>query len=116
MAKQKIQPKSGKNIATKPNSSIASKFLKSSANTSGIEIPFGKRNYQLMIVGFAVILIGYALMWGTEDIYDFRKRTLSVLVIMAGFTLEVFAIMHRVKPKTSIETDSKNIKEDNNNQ
>jgi hypothetical protein len=110
MAKQKVpQSKSKNTVVTKPSNSLVSKYLKSNPNAEKIEIPFRKRNYQLMVLGFVVILIGYALMWGTEDIYDFRKRTLSVLVIMAGFTLEVFAIMHRDKSfKESLTEDNQN--------
>ena len=73
---------------------------------------FNKSNYIPMIAGVVLILIGFLLMSGggfkldenfiqtefDESIYSFRRITLSVLVIMSGFLLEVYAIMK--KPST----------------
>ncbi|MBC7382676.1 MAG: DUF3098 domain-containing protein [Bacteroidia bacterium] len=58
---------------------------------------FGKENYTLMIAGVAVIFIGFVLMSGQEDIFDFRKITLAPIVVLAGFVIEVFAIMRKPK-------------------
>jgi len=58
---------------------------------------FGKENYQLMILGFVVIIIGFMLMYGTTDIFDFRKLTLAPIVVLAGFVIEIFAIMREPK-------------------
>ncbi|MCX6186308.1 MAG: DUF3098 domain-containing protein, partial [Bacteroidetes bacterium] len=58
---------------------------------------FGKENYQLMILGFVVIIIGFMLMYGTTDIFDFRKLTLAPIVVLAGFVIEIFAIMRKPK-------------------
>lgn len=60
---------------------------------------FGPQNYRLMLIGIAVIVLGFILMYGTEDIYDFRKITLAPIVVLAGFVIEIFAIMR--KPKAS---------------
>ncbi len=58
---------------------------------------FGKENYTLMIIGIVVIFIGFALMSGKEDIFDFRKITLAPIVVLVGFVIEVFAIMKKTK-------------------
>lgn len=58
---------------------------------------FGPQNYRLMLIGLAVIVLGFALMYGKEDIYDFRKITLAPIVVLAGFVIEIFAIMHKPK-------------------
>lgn len=58
---------------------------------------FGKENYTLMIVGIAVIFAGFALMVGTEDIFDFRKLTLAPIVVLVGFVIEIVAIMRKTK-------------------
>jgi isoprenylcysteine carboxyl methyltransferase (ICMT) family protein YpbQ len=58
---------------------------------------FGKENYQLMILGFVVIIVGFMLMYGTTDIFDFRKLTLAPIVVLAGFVIEIFAIMRKPK-------------------
>ena len=58
---------------------------------------FGKRNYQLMLLGIGVIVLGFILMMGTEDIMSFRKITLAPIVVMSGFVIEFFAIFHKPK-------------------
>ena len=60
---------------------------------------FAKENYILMLIGLFVIVLGFFLMYGKEDIYDFRKITLAPIVVIAGFIIEIFAIMK--KPKAS---------------
>lgn len=58
---------------------------------------FGKQNYQLMLIGLGVIVLGFVLMYGKEDIYDFRKITLAPIVVLLGFVIEIFAIMKKPK-------------------
>lgn len=58
---------------------------------------FGKENYMLMIAGVVVIIVGFILMIGKEDIFDFRKLTLAPIVVIIGFIIEIFAIMRRTK-------------------
>lgn len=71
-----------------------------------MEFNFGKRNYQLMILGVALIMCGYILMSGgkSEDpevfsdaIFNFRRLTLSTIFLVSGFIVEVFAILHKAK-------------------
>ncbi len=62
-----------------------------------------KENYIMLAIGFAIIVIGYLLMTGggsndpnvfnEDQLYSFRRVTLSPIVIMAGFVLEGYAIM-----------------------
>lgn len=56
---------------------------------------FGKQNYMLMIVGVVLIAIGFTLMAGTEDIFSSTKLTVAPLLVMAGFIVELFAIMRK---------------------
>jgi|LakMenE01Jun11ns_1017448.scaffolds.fasta_scaffold9161223_2 hypothetical protein len=58
---------------------------------------FGKENYILMIASVAIVFIGFALMTGTEDIFDFRKLTLAPIVVLFGFVVGIFAIMRKPK-------------------
>jgi hypothetical protein len=53
--------------------------------TAEKDFVFGKENYTLMIVGIAVIFVGFALMVGSEDIFDFRKLTLAPVLVLIGF-------------------------------
>lgn len=63
------------------------------------KLPFGKKNYQLMIIGFVVIALGFIIMaMDTEPHgFGFLGITLSPIVIVAGFVIEVFAILHTPK-------------------
>lgn len=80
--------KSKKKASTAPKSSPK-------ANKLEIDFPLGKKNYMLMAIGFVIIIIGFILMAGKENIYGFTKTTLSVIFIMFGYAFEVYAIMKR---------------------
>ncbi|MEI8279234.1 MAG: DUF3098 domain-containing protein [Bacteroidota bacterium] len=68
---------------------------------------FGRENYMWMIGGLVLILIGFMLMAGGkspdphkfnyDEIYSFRRITLAPIVVLAGFVVEVFAIMKKPK-------------------
>lgn len=71
-----------------------------------MEFNFGKRNYQLMVLGIIFIATGYILMSGgksddpnvfSDSIFSFRRLTLSTIVLIIGFVIQVFAILHRPK-------------------
>ncbi len=64
-------------------------------------MPFGKKNYQLMILGILVIALGFILMSldQQEFGFGFLGLTLGPIVVMLGFVLEFFAILK--KPKDS---------------
>ena len=68
----------------------------------------GKKNYIALAIGFAILVIGYALMSGgaSEDpnvfnpeIFNFRRITLAPIVLIIGFAVEIFAIMWHPRTK-----------------
>jgi len=70
------------------------------------EFAFGKENYRLMLIGLAFIAVGFLLMVGggstdpgkfNPEIFDFRRITLAPILILAGYVIEVFAIMKKPK-------------------
>jgi hypothetical protein len=70
------------------------------------EFAFGKENYRLMLIGLAFIVIGFLLMIGggstdptkfNPEIFSFRRITLAPILILAGYVIEIFAIMKRPK-------------------
>ena len=72
------------------------------------QFAFGKENYILVLVGLALIAIGFLLMAGggsddptvfSEEIFSTRRITVAPIVILPGFAVEIFAIMK--KPKDS---------------
>lgn len=58
---------------------------------------FGKENYMLMLVGLAIISLGFFLMAGSEDIFSTTKLTVAPILVLAGFAFEIFAIMRKTK-------------------
>ncbi len=70
------------------------------------EIPSGfifeKKNYKFMLIGLAVIALGFILMTGggSEDpnvfnpeIYSWRRIRLAPALILLGFAIQVYAIL-----------------------
>ena len=100
--KKSINPSktiSDRPVASSTASSSESAGGKSSGGKSsgGVRFPllFGRSNYMWMLIGLTLIVAGNILMIGNEDIYSFTKITLAPIVIMAGFLVEIYAIMHR---------------------
>ena len=73
---------------------------------------FGKENYKLMLIGLALIVVGFLLMMGAdantidgkydpnvwnEGIFSFRRIRLAPMFVIAGFVVEVYAILKRKK-------------------
>ena len=58
---------------------------------------FSKENYYLMIAGVVVLVIGFTLMAGKEDIFSTTKLTVAPFVVVIGFVIEFFAIMRKQK-------------------
>jgi len=63
------------------------------------KLPFGKKNYQWMIIGLVVITLGFIFMSldGEQHGFGFMGLTLAPIVVVAGFVIEVFAILHSPK-------------------
>jgi len=70
--------------------------MKNSTKEIGVLL-FSKKNYTWMLIGLGLIALGNILMIGTEDIYGFTKITLAPIMIMAGFLIEIYAILFRPK-------------------
>lgn len=76
---------------------------------SKFNLLFSKKNYLLMLIGVAVILIGFLLMTGpdantrpdgvydpnywNDGIFSWRRTRLAPFLILAGFGIEIYAIM-----------------------
>ena len=85
------------NMSTNTNNSIFNNNL----------VAFGKENYRILIIGVIIVAIGYMLMIGggaakpnefhADEIFSFRRITLAPILILAGYVIEIFAIMKRPK-------------------
>ena len=69
-------------------------------------MPFGKQNYIIVLIGLALLALGFILMLGggstdpdvfNEKMFDFRRITLSTILILAGFVVEIVAIFWKGK-------------------
>ena len=70
------------------------------------DFSFGRINYTLMLSGVGLILLGFMLMAGGKsddpnvfnpEVFSFRRITLAPIVIMAGFILNIYAIVKKAK-------------------
>ncbi|MFR9567074.1 MAG: DUF3098 domain-containing protein [Rikenellaceae bacterium] len=71
---------------------------------SGHDMQLGEKNYKILLVGCLIILLGFVLMagGGSEDpnvfnyeIFSWRRITLAPIVVVAGFVVNIYAIMKR---------------------
>ncbi|TDQ21925.1 MULTISPECIES: DUF3098 domain-containing protein [Tenacibaculum] len=70
------------------------------------EFLFGKRNYIIMLIGIAVIALGFILMAGggsddpnvfNPEIYGWRRIRLAPTLVIIGFGIEIYAIFANPK-------------------
>jgi hypothetical protein len=63
---------------------------------------FSRRNYSLILFSIGLLVTGFLLMTGkgnagarafNQDIYSFRRITLSPLVLLSGYAMMIYAIM-----------------------
>ena len=71
-----------------------------------IDFAFGRENYVLMLIGIAFIFLGFILMAGGGDknpavwdasVFSTQRITIAPLLVVAGFVIEVFAVIRRPK-------------------
>lgn len=67
---------------------------------------FEKKNYMIMIVGLAIIALGFVLMAGggsddpnvfNEEIYNFRRIRLAPTLVIIGLGVQIYAILAKSK-------------------
>lgn len=80
--------------------------MKKDTNSNQSEFLFGKKNYQIMLIGLAVIVLGFILMSGggsddpnvfNPEIYSWRRIRLAPTLVIIGLGIEIYAIL--VNPK-----------------
>lgn len=68
---------------------------------------FGKENYKWMLIGLAILALGFFLMAGGKssnpnvfndnEVYSPVRITIAPILIIAGLIVEIFAIMKKSK-------------------
>ena len=61
------------------------------------KLPFGRKNYQLMVIGLIVLIFGFSIMTLDQAPhgFGFLGLTLGPIIVVAGFIVEIFAILRR---------------------
>jgi len=99
-------------MAKESKNETASVLSKNKTKESKISFVFSKEKYIIMLIGIGFILVGFLLMIGggssnpnefSEELFSFRRLTLSPILIVTGFVIEIYAIMKR--PKEEAEND-----------
>ena len=87
---------------------MKNKINKPQEQPSDNKMPLSTGNYRLMLIGFAVIVLGFVLMpGGASDspdefdygMFNFRRITLAPILVLGGFAFEIYAIMKNFKNK-----------------
>ena len=69
-------------------------------------MPFGKKNYIIVLIGIALIALGFVLMTGgssndpnvfNEKMFNFQRLTFAPILVLAGFVVEIVAIFWKKK-------------------
>ena len=67
---------------------------------------FEKKNYMIMLVGLAIIALGFILMAGggsddpnvfNEEIYNFQRIRLAPTLVIIGLGVQIYAILAKSK-------------------
>lgn len=59
------------------------------------DLVFTKKNYQLLLISIAIVVLGFVLMSGQTDIYELRKTLIAPLVVLFGFGFGVYAVLKK---------------------
>jgi hypothetical protein len=98
-------------------------------NQQKIVLLFDRHKYTWLIIGLAVTALGFILMIGggsndpaffSEDILNFRRLTLAPVLVLAGYVIQIYAIMKKStnkpeepagkRPQAKIKTEQPYIK------
>lgn len=72
------------------------------------EFLFGKLNYKILLVGLAVIALGFILMSGggsdnpnefSDAIFNFRRIRLAPTLVLIGFGITIYSIIKNPRSK-----------------
>ena len=74
---------------------------------------FGKENFKWMLIGVAVLIIGFVLMAGggsddpnvfaADEVYSTRRITIAPIIILLGLAIEIYAIFRQPKTPTEVK-------------
>jgi hypothetical protein len=99
--KKPVTPTTARTVTTAPAKPRATETKQ---HVTGVPL-FYKENYMWMIIGAVVVAIGMLLMLGGKNsdanqfdynlVYSTTRTTIAPLLILAGLTIEIFAIFKK---------------------
>lgn len=100
-------------MSKKTNKFSGGNFGKETKVSEKKDFYFGSKNFRLMLIGLGLILLGFVLMMGydanttpdgkfdpnywNENIFSVRRIRIAPMLVVAGFVVEVIAILKRNK-------------------
>ena len=94
-----------KEIIAKKEKEIVKKETVDKTDNQNV-MPFGRQNYIIVLIGIALIALGFILMIGggsdnpdvfNEKMFNTQRLTLAPILVLAGFVVEIVAIFWRGK-------------------
>ncbi len=94
-----------KEIIAKKEKEIVKKETVDKTDNQNV-MPFGRQNYIIVLIGIALIALGFILMIGggstdpdvfNEKMFNAQRLTLAPILVLAGFVVEIVAIFWRGK-------------------
>lgn len=78
---------------------------KKTTESKSDDFALSRKNYRLFVIGLVILIIGYVLMIGGgsddpnvfkyDELFSFRRITLSPIVILAGFVTIAISIVKK---------------------
>ena len=94
-------------MKAQPTKKITTATSKTTVPNSEANILFTRENFKWMIIGVAIMALGFFLMAGgkspnpnifnDKDVYSPIRITIAPILIVAGLLVEIFAIMKKPK-------------------
>ena len=101
----KAQPTTQTPIRQAPSRTAATRTTPSVFGQRNDELVFGRENYKWMLIGIAVMAVGYVLMaggsmpspdvWDESIIYSTSRIVIAPFLILVGLVIEVYAIFKK---------------------
>jgi hypothetical protein len=71
------------------------------------QLPFKKQNYKIMLIGLAVVALGYLMMMGgaaekptdfnADELFSFRRIFIAPFTVLTGYVIIMVGIMKKPK-------------------
>ena len=78
--------------------------MSTAENPENESFALSAKNYKVMLIGIAVVILGFILMIGggtenpmefNDEIFSFRRITLAPIVVMAGYVVIFYSILKK---------------------